>query len=71
MNKEQFRAALKRNGLTVDEFAELIGKSERTVYSFGARYPVPIYARVILELIEARGGLVGFAVSSKREGCVA
>jgi len=56
MDKEEFRAALRKNNLTPDEFAAMIGRSLAHVYDFGARYPVPYYARSHLELIELTGG---------------
>ena len=62
MMKQQFRDELKRVGLSVADFAQLIGKTEKTVYDFGNRLPVPIYARVILRLVDERGGLSGFSV---------
>lgn len=59
MDKDEFRDALKRNGLTPDEFAALLGRSVSCVYDFGVRYPVPYYARVLLRVIDERGGAQG------------
>ena len=59
MDKDEFRDALRRNGLTPDEFAALLGRSVSCVYDFGVRYPVPYYARVLLRVIDERGGAQG------------
>ena len=59
MNKREFRRAVKRNGLSCDDFAVLVGRDIKTIYDFGARYPVPDYARVILRLLDERGGARG------------
>ena len=67
MNKNEFRQALKRNGLKCDEFAQLVGRDVSSIYDFGGRYPVPYYARVILRLLDERGGSQGL-LSSKITG---
>ena len=59
MDKIEFRQAIKRNGLSCDEFAALIGRSIRQIYAFGDTTPVPYYARVILRLLDERGGSHG------------
>ena len=59
MTKEQFRQALKRNGCSCDDFASIAGRDVKTVYDFGGRYPVPIYARTLLRLFDERGGIRG------------
>ena len=59
MNKERFRQALKRNGLSCDDFSLLVGRDVKTIYDFGGRYPVPYYARLILRLLDERGGAHG------------
>ncbi len=55
MNKQEFRQALKRSGLTCDEFAAITGRNLNTIYGFGERSPVPYYARFILRLLDERG----------------
>lgn len=59
MNRDEFRRALARHRISPGEFAELIGRSPQQVYTFGQQYPVPYYARVILRLIDERGGVHG------------
>lgn len=59
MNREEFRQALDRNRLSIDEFAYLIGRNRNTVYRFGESTPVPHYARTMLRLIDERGGAYG------------
>ena len=59
MTKEEFRQALKRNGINCDEFSELVGRDVNTIYDFGVRYPVPYYARIVLRLLDERGGAHG------------
>lgn len=56
MTKAEFRQAIKRNGLSCDDFAEIAGRCVRTVYAFGEETPVPYYARLILRLLDERGG---------------
>ncbi len=55
MDKKEFRLAIKRCGLTCDEFALLTGRNLNTIYGFGERSPVPYYACVILKLLKERG----------------
>lgn len=59
MDKDEFRIAVKRNGLSCDEFAILCGRTLRSIYSFGETAPVPFYARLILRLLDERGGSHG------------
>lgn len=59
MNRDEFRQALARHRISPGEFAELIGRSPQQVYTFGEQNPVPYYARVILRLIDERGGVHG------------
>lgn len=59
MTKNEFRQALRRNRISCDEFAALTGRSIKTIYEFGERSPVPYYARVILRMIDERGGADG------------
>lgn len=59
MDRAEFRAALKRNSLSCDEFAAMTGRSLSQVYSWGEEYPVPYYARVLLRLLDERGGAQG------------
>lgn len=55
MNKPEFRQALQRNRMTVEEFAALIGRDPKTVYEFGGRSPVPFYARFTICVIDEIG----------------
>lgn len=59
MEKNEFRARLTRLGLSCEEFAALMGVSLRTCYDWGARSPVPYAARLVLALLEERGGAHG------------
>ena len=59
MSKDEFRQALKRNGIDCCEFAVLVGRDVKSIYDFGGRYPVPYYARIILRLLDERGGVRG------------
>ena len=52
MTKEEFRQALKRHRISIDEFATMIGRDVSTVYDFGVRYPVPRYVRKFLALLD-------------------
>jgi hypothetical protein len=67
MNKCEFRTALRRNNLTPDEFAALVGRSLSTVYDFGGRYPVPYYARILITLLDERGGAHGLIHGAGRQ----
>ena len=62
MNKAEFRQAVKRNGLSCDEFANLAGRSIEQVYKWGDSYPVPYYARTLLRLLDERGGARGLII---------
>lgn len=55
MTKDEFHSACKRHGLTVTEFAEKVGVSPQTAYQWGARYGLPHWARLILELMDQYG----------------
>ena len=55
MNKDEFRQALKRNRMTIEEFATITGRDVKTVYEFGGRSPVPIYARFVISVIDEIG----------------
>lgn len=55
MNKEEFNQALKRNRISYDEFAAILGRSVKTVYEFGDRTPVPHYARWAIAVIDMIG----------------
>lgn len=59
MNQTVFRAALKRNGLSCDEFAAMLGRNINTIYGFGGKTPVPYYARLVLRLLDERRGSHG------------
>lgn len=59
MTKDEFRQALKRNGVTCDEFAEITGISVRTVYRYGCESNVPRSAKLFLRLFDERGGVTG------------
>lgn len=57
MDKESFRSSLDALGLSIGKFSELTGWSERTVYAWGDRTPVPYQARLILALLADRSGI--------------
>ena len=59
MDRPAFRALLRQVDLTADEFAALVGVNRSTVRGWGARYPIPYHARLILELLIERGGIHG------------
>lgn len=59
MDRNEFRQALCRHRISCEEFAELIGRHRETVYKFGEATPVPYYARLILRLLDERGGVHG------------
>jgi len=67
MDKCEFRQALRRNGLTCDQFAILAGRSLSAVYDYGGRYPVPYYVRILLQLLDERGGAGGL-IGKRAEG---
>lgn len=59
MDKPEFRESLKRNNLTCKKFSQLAGVSLSQVYSWGSEYPVPYYARLIIQMLDDRGGAYG------------
>jgi DNA-binding transcriptional regulator YiaG len=59
MTREQFHARLSALDLTTTDFARLTQCSPKTVADWGARYGVPYHARLILVLLEQRGGAHG------------
>ena len=59
MNRQEFRSRIIALDLSCDEFAAICGCSGRTVAEWGARYPVPYHARLILRLLDERGGVHG------------
>lgn len=59
MTRDQFRARLTALDLTCEEFAALINRNVNTVYDWGGRYGVPYDARLVLVLLEERGGAHG------------
>lgn len=60
MDKSEFAARLSSFGMTTEEFAELSKTSAYTVDAWGrGSRPVPHWARLVLDLIEDRGGLHG------------
>jgi len=67
MDKNEFRQAVKRNGLTCDEFADLVGRDKNTIYRFGDKQSVPYYARVVLRLLDERGGAGGLRIEKAED----
>ena len=59
MDKTEFKQALRRNGLTVEDFAILTGRSASQIYCWGSTFPVPYFARLLLRLLDERGGARG------------
>lgn len=59
MTKDQFRQAIKRNGMTVDDFANLTGLHRDTVYRWGASGAVPYWVRLMMQLLDERHGIKG------------
>lgn len=66
MVKEEFREKLKGHNISCTVFADLIGRDRDTVYKFGESTPVPYYVRVILRLIDERGGIQGLTKAKLR-----
>lgn len=73
MDRDEFRQALRRNRVSVEEFAGLIGRTRDTVYRFGEGTPVPQYARTMLRLLDERGGVHGLigqeSANMRGNGC--
>lgn len=70
MTRDEFQHALRRNGLTVQEFADEFGLNFRTVYRWGADASVPRWAVKILAIMDQHGrGIVlrGDFVMARRE----
>jgi hypothetical protein len=59
MDRTAFRNALHHVGLTTGEFADLVAVNTKTVYDWGGRLPVPRNIRLILMLLQERGGAHG------------
>ena len=55
MTKPEFRAALQRNGFTVQSFADEFGVSIDTVYRWGGQAAIPRWATRVLALIDQHG----------------
>lgn len=55
MTKLEFRAALTRNGFTVQTFADEFGVSLDTVYRWGGQAAIPRWACRVLALIDQHG----------------
>lgn len=55
MTKIEFRAALTRNGFTVQTFADEFGVSLDTVYRWGGQAAIPRWACRVLALIDQHG----------------
>jgi hypothetical protein len=60
MDRTEFCRAIHSVGLSTAEFAALIGVAEKTAYDWGGRYPVPYPVRLIITLLQERGGAHGF-----------
>lgn len=56
MNRDEFRQALQRHRLTVEQFAAFIGRTTDTVYRYGETQAVPMFARNVLALLDLHGG---------------
>jgi DNA-binding transcriptional regulator YiaG len=55
MTKPEFRAALTRNGFTVQSFADEFGVTVDTVYRWGGQAAIPRWACRVLALIDQHG----------------
>ncbi len=65
MTKSEFRQAIKRNGLSCSDFAAMVGRDVKTIYSYGGNSAVPYFARLILRLLDDRGGSRGLNVGKQ------
>ncbi len=59
MDKKEFRTAIKRNGLSCNEFATMTGISIGTIYRYGSTSAVPRSIQLILCLLDERGSTKG------------
>lgn len=59
MDKKDLIAFLKRHNLTQDQFGAIVGRTRGSVNQFGSRLGIPYYVRVIIKLIDERGGVHG------------
>ncbi|WP_295401654.1 hypothetical protein [uncultured Thiocystis sp.] len=55
MTKEEFRAAIRRHGYTLAEFADDFGVSYDTVRRWGADYSVPRWTLCLLLVMDQYG----------------
>lgn len=68
MTRDQLHTRLAALDLSIGEFANLIGCSEKTVCDWGVRYGVPYHVRLILVLLEERRGAHGLLGRPERVG---
>ncbi len=61
MNRTVMSTTLRQIGITRRQFADLIGNSPSTINDWGGRYPVPRQARLILTMLQERGGTQGLS----------
>lgn len=66
MTKEEFQTALRRNGFSVQEFADEFGVNPETIYRWGGKASVPRWAVKIIGLMDqhGRGIMIGVKVGS-------
>ncbi|WP_322826807.1 helix-turn-helix domain-containing protein [Lamprobacter modestohalophilus] len=55
MTHDELKAACKRRGFTLGEFADEFGVARSTAYQWGNRTGVPRWARIILTWMEQHG----------------